>query len=64
MEDFLRIVILSCLLLTILFVVLKVNNKISWSWFWVLSPIWFPLAIVVGILIANGLTKSKKEEET
>lgn len=26
--------------LTILFVVLKLTGLISWSWIWVLSPIW------------------------
>ena len=38
-------------LLTIAFVVLKLCNVISWSWWWVLSPIWIPAAIVaLGIL--------------
>jgi hypothetical protein len=26
--------------LTILFVYLKMTNQVSWSWWWVLSPIW------------------------
>ena len=34
-------------LLTIVFIVLKLINKISWSWWWVLSPSWIPLAIVL-----------------
>jgi len=32
-------------LLTILFIALKLLNKIDWSWFWVLSPILIPLII-------------------
>jgi hypothetical protein len=41
-------------LLTILFIGLKLTNYIGWSWFWVLSPIWISLAVVVGILIIGG----------
>lgn len=37
-------------LLTILFIGLKLTNFITWSWWWVLSPIWIPLAIVILIL--------------
>ena len=32
-------------LLTILFIVLKLMKIITWSWFWVLSPLWIPLAL-------------------
>ena len=35
-----------CSLLTILFVGLKLCDKINWSWWWVLSPIWAPWALV------------------
>ena len=38
-------------LLFIVFLVLKLVGVISWSWWWVFSPIWIPLLIVV-ILIA------------
>lgn len=37
--------------LTIAFIVLKLCGVISWSWWWVLSPIWIPLAFTVGIWI-------------
>lgn len=37
-------------LLTIVFIVLKLTNVINWSWWWVLSPIWITLAIVLIIL--------------
>lgn len=36
-------------LLTIVFIVLKLLNVISWSWWWVLSPLWIPVAL--GIVI-------------
>lgn len=38
-------------LLTIMFIFLKLTNVIDWSWLWVLSPLWIPLAIIFGILI-------------
>ena len=40
-------------LLTILFVALKlleVTQVATWSWWWVLSPVWITTAIVVGVL--------------
>jgi hypothetical protein len=37
--------------LTIIFVVLKLTNLISWSWLWVLSPIWISI-LLVGLIIA------------
>lgn len=41
-------------LVTIAFVVLKLCKVIDWSWWWVFSPIWIPLAIIVviGLLVA------------
>ena len=36
-----------CDLLTVLFIALKLCKVISWSWWWVLSPFWIPLVIVV-----------------
>lgn len=36
--------------LTVLFVGLKLTNVITWSWWWVLSPIWISLSITVVIL--------------
>lgn len=38
-------------LLGIVFVVLKLLGKISWSWWWVLAPFWAPVALVLGILV-------------
>lgn len=41
-----------CGLLTIAFIVLKLTGVISWSWLWVLAPIWIPAAIILnGLLI-------------
>ena len=42
-----------CGLLTIVFIVLKLVGVISWSWLWVLSPIWIgTIAAVVLIAFA------------
>ena len=35
-------------LLTIAFIILKLCNVISWSWWWVLSPLWISTGL--GIL--------------
>ena len=40
-----------CGVLTIVFVVLKLCKVIAWSWWWVLSPIWIPLAVVVAVVV-------------
>lgn len=37
-------------LLTILFVGLKLGHVINWSWWWVLSPLWITLILVVIII--------------
>lgn len=42
-------------LLTIVFIVLKLLDKIDWSWWWVLSPLWIPLAIALVVLAIAGL---------
>ena len=37
--------------LTVLFIGLKLTHVINWSWWWVLSPIWISLLIVIAFLI-------------
>lgn len=38
-------------LLAIVFITLKLLGVITWSWLWVLAPIWMPLAVGVVVLI-------------
>lgn len=38
-------------LLTLAFIVLKLCNVITWSWFWVLSPMIFSVGLVVILAI-------------
>lgn len=40
-----------CGLLTIVFITLKLLGKITWSWWWVLSPIWISTSIVLFIIL-------------
>lgn len=39
----------------LVFVILKFTGVIDWSWLWVLSPIWLPIAAVILILLAGML---------
>ena len=32
--------------LTLLFIALKLTDHITWSWIWVLSPIWISISIL------------------
>ena len=43
-------------LLAIVFITLKLCNVITWSWWWVLSPLWINAAIVVLVLLIVGIT--------
>lgn len=55
---------LGCLLLV--FIVLKLCSVITWSWWWVLSPLWIPAGIAIfffalaGILFGIGKLLEKK----
>lgn len=37
-------------MLFLLFLGLKLGNVIDWSWWWVTSPLWLPVGVVVAIL--------------
>lgn len=38
-------------ILALIFITLKLVGTITWSWWWVLSPIWIPIAIVGTIFL-------------
>ena len=56
-------------LLTLVFITLKLIGTIDWSWLWVLSPIWIPIALVFLILLiqltiaALGSTNDKNKDD-
>ena len=37
-------------LLTIAFIVLKLIGIIQWSWWWVISPLWIPIALILDLV--------------
>lgn len=37
-------------LLGLAFIILKLCNVITWSWWWVLAPFWIPIAFI-GLII-------------
>jgi len=38
--------------LAIIFIVLKLTGYVTWSWWWVTSPLWIPPALFFGIIFA------------
>ena len=38
-------------ILFVVFIVLKLTGNIDWSWWWVTSPLWLPVAIILTIII-------------
>lgn len=52
-------------LLTIIFVILKLCGVLSWSWWWILSPLWGSIAIfiiVTTLICLFGCIAEKIEE--
>jgi hypothetical protein len=39
--------------LFVVFLVLKLTGNIDWSWWWVTSPIWIPILILLSIVIIS-----------
>lgn len=50
-------------LLTIVFIVLKLTGVISWSWLWILSPIWIPNLITFLLVVVAFIIISVKENK-
>jgi len=48
-------------LLAIVFIVLKLTGYIGWPWYWVLAPVWIPLAIALVVMVVGivGLAITK-----
>jgi hypothetical protein len=64
--------VVSLPMITLMLVFLKLTGVIGWSWVWVTSPIWIPVALaffilavalgVVLILFALGVDRDKIKE--
>ena len=37
--------------LFVVFLVLKLTGNIDWSWWWVTSPLWIPVALFLSIMV-------------
>ena len=46
-------------ILFVVFLVLKLTDKIDWSWWWVTSPIWIPVALVFAMAIIVAIFTSR-----
>lgn len=44
------------ILLTVIFLVLKLANVISWDWVWVLCPLWISLIVFVFLALVMWIT--------
>lgn len=47
-------------ILLIVFIVLKVTNLITWSWIWVLSPLWIPILAIILVAIFYAIILTLK----
>lgn len=48
--------------LTILFIALKLTHYIDWSWWWVLSPIWGTVLVVLLVILVAAFVAVKRED--
>lgn len=37
----------ACNILLVLFIVFKLTGVLDWSWLWILSPLWMPIAAII-----------------
>ena len=57
------------IVLSLIFIFCKLTGHITWSWLWVLSPLWIPTAIwlilcmIVGVLVVCQGIASRKQIE-
>jgi len=40
----------TTMVLFLIFLTLKLTGLITWSWWWVTSPLWIPILLVIGII--------------
>ena len=50
-------------LLTIVFIVLKLTKVITWSWWWVLSPMWIAFSLLLICEVALAIIKKRKKRQ-
>lgn len=45
------------IILFVVFLILKLTGDIDWSWWWVTSPLWIPIAIAVAFVILGMIIR-------
>lgn len=50
-------------LLTVVFIALKLTGVITWSWWWVLSPIWIPWGIAIILVFIIAIIAAFRQKE-
>ncbi len=43
------------MVLFLIFMILKLCDKIDWSWWWVTCPLWGPFALILCVLVIAAL---------
>jgi len=43
-------IIFSPIVLFLIFMILKLSDVIDWTWWWVASPFWLPIAIAIFLI--------------
>lgn len=51
-NKFLKIYLSKSIVFTVIFLILKYHNVIDWSYFWIVSPLWIPFAILIVIFLS------------
>ncbi len=49
-------------ILALIFITLKLTHHIDWSWWWVLSPLWIPTAVILlifGLFLVIAIAVSR-----
>lgn len=47
--------------LLVVFIVLKLTDNITWSWWWVMSPLWIPAGIALFLAIIVAIIKEQNK---
>lgn len=65
-DDKYKIIRIILTLILVIFIILKLTHIVSWSWWWVISPIWLPFIIIfvpATLKLIVGLIKIFIEEK-
>jgi len=58
-----NLVISTPMVLFALLTILKLSNVINWSWWWIISPIWISIVLVIAFLILTCIVLSMYEDQ-